>query len=1049
MANKFLTNIELDAGLVDGSNSTGTSGYLLSSTGTATSWVDPAALAVGEAEQVHIACKNTSGVAISKGDPVYITGTVGTSYIIQIAKADASNSAKMPAVGLAESDLAINAEGFVIVSGVLKNLTTDPLSTGDGTPSSNDTVYVKAGGGLTRTKPTGSGNLIQNVGKVGRVSSANSGSLAVSTIMRTNDVPNLTTGKIWVGSSTYTTESTVVHLDEANGRMGINANSPLRDLHVVGNFAVNAGTNEYYGVYIPGSGEGSDPSILIGDWHNASATLKWDSSARSLNIDTQYSTGAGTFNITGNDGTSTFLTVNTSGNVGIGTTSPTGKLNVNEENGVSTVIISRGGANLTTGTALGNIIFPADYNGTPTDYASINAYANALSSVRGSLDFKVKSTSGNLLTGMTVYGTSAGINVGIGTTNPATKLVVSNGGAEGLEFSPIGGVGNDAFIQAYNRLTSSYENLTYYANNHYFNYGSSTRMIIEAGGNVGIGTTSPSSIGTGITTLDIEGSNAGGVAFGVSGTKNYIYGASTMYVQANTTAAFLTSGTEKMRITSGGNVGIGETSVDARLHITTASSGLVNQKFESAGSAAWRVGIPASQTYFAFDNANDNLSAPKVVIDSDGDIGIGTTDPLEKLHIRDTSGANIILNSNTFNVSSGVYMSEGPTATPTQNGAYAYYDGVNNAFKIATGTTSLIDRLTIARDSGALKLNQYGSGTFTGTATQRLAVDSSGNVIEIPIGSGPVDGSGTANYVTKWSDSDTITNSIIYDNGTNVGIGTTSPSAKLVVKGADSAADFSDYGIAVFENQQTEGLSIGYDTDGNYSWLYSRELGVSSRGLRLNGSLYVASVNGNVGIGTTSPDYNLDVAGAIGINTYIHHNDDTDTFIGFASPDVFVVNVGNIKQLNVTDSNVEIKDTLSFTYPGANNEYNGEIVTFGTFYTTNGTIAAGDVIVYTQAGINTGWFRATGNTTYGKGMLGIAMGTTPSAGILIKGFARNAVFTSGTGGAPLYISASSAGDTTSTPPSSTNNIVRIVGYMLNPTNDEIFFDPDKSWVQVS
>ena len=208
-------------------------------------FVDPSVLSVGESEQVHVACKNTSGVAISKGDPVYITGTVGTSFIIEIAKADASDSAKMPAVGLAETDLGLNAEGFVIVSGVLKNLTTDPLSTSDGTPSSNDTVYVKAGGGLTKTKPTGSGNLIQNVGKVGRVSSANAGSLAVSTIMRTNDVPNLTTGKIWVGSSTYTTESTVVHLDETNGRMGIGTNNPTQELDVNGNLRLGT-TGDFY-----------------------------------------------------------------------------------------------------------------------------------------------------------------------------------------------------------------------------------------------------------------------------------------------------------------------------------------------------------------------------------------------------------------------------------------------------------------------------------------------------------------------------------------------------------------------------------------------------------------------------------------------------------------------------------------------------------------------------------------------------------------------------------------------------------------------------------
>ena len=60
------------------------------------------------------------------------------------------------------------------------------------------------------------------------------------------------------------------------------------------------------------------------------------------------------------------------------------------------------------------------------------------------------------------------------------------------------------------------------------------------------------------------------------------------------------------------------------MHLTTASAGLVNQKFESAGSAAWRLGVPASQTYFAFDNANDDLSSPKLVIDTNGRVGIGT-----------------------------------------------------------------------------------------------------------------------------------------------------------------------------------------------------------------------------------------------------------------------------------------------------------------------------------------------------------------------------------------------------------------------------------------
>lgn len=47
-----------------------------------------------------------------------------------------------------------------------------------------------------------------------------------------------------------------------------------------------------------------------------------------------------------------------------------------------------------------------------------------------------------------------------------------------------------------------------------------------------------------------------------------------------------------------------------------------------------------------------------------------------------------------------------------------------------------------------------------------------------------IDGSGTTNYISKWSDSNTMTNSIVFDNGSNVGIGTTSPSHNLYVAGS-------------------------------------------------------------------------------------------------------------------------------------------------------------------------------------------------------------------------------------------------------------------------
>ena len=154
--------------------------------------------AVGDGEAVKIGVKNTSGSTITKGTPVYITGTVGASFTAEVAPADASNAAKMPSTGLLETDLAHNAIGYAVTAGLLKNLVTDPIDTV--TPSINQTIYVKAGGGLTTTKPTGT-NLIQNVGKIGRVSTTSAGSVIVSSILRSNDIPNIPQNNIWLGNS--------------------------------------------------------------------------------------------------------------------------------------------------------------------------------------------------------------------------------------------------------------------------------------------------------------------------------------------------------------------------------------------------------------------------------------------------------------------------------------------------------------------------------------------------------------------------------------------------------------------------------------------------------------------------------------------------------------------------------------------------------------------------------------------------------------------------------------------------------------------------------
>lgn len=138
--------------------------------------------------EVHILCKNTSGSVIAAGTPVYATGSVGATTTIEVAPADASNSAKMPAIGIVEDSLAVNAFGRVAVIGVVNQLNTAAYSI-------NQTLFVAPGGGLTSTRPTATTDLVQNIARVIRVQ-ASTGEILVYGAGRTNDVPNYGQGKL-------------------------------------------------------------------------------------------------------------------------------------------------------------------------------------------------------------------------------------------------------------------------------------------------------------------------------------------------------------------------------------------------------------------------------------------------------------------------------------------------------------------------------------------------------------------------------------------------------------------------------------------------------------------------------------------------------------------------------------------------------------------------------------------------------------------------------------------------------------------------------------
>jgi hypothetical protein len=192
------------------------------------------------ATEITFAIRNDEGASIAAGTPLYSKGEIGASERIKVGIADASDPNKMPSIGIAKDTLADGADGDAMIMGTFNtNLT------GYTGADENQVLYVAVGGGLpTNVKPTGSGNLIQNMGIVLKANGSGSHvqGFKVSCIGRTNDVPNIATGNIWAGNADGVAQATdTAYIDIANGRVGIGTTSPTESLDVAD--TINLGKN--------------------------------------------------------------------------------------------------------------------------------------------------------------------------------------------------------------------------------------------------------------------------------------------------------------------------------------------------------------------------------------------------------------------------------------------------------------------------------------------------------------------------------------------------------------------------------------------------------------------------------------------------------------------------------------------------------------------------------------------------------------------------------------------------------------------------------------
>ncbi|NTW33562.1 MAG: hypothetical protein HGB12_13225 [Bacteroidetes bacterium] len=402
-------------------------------------------------------------------------------------------------------------------------------------------------------------------------------------------------------------------------------------------------------------------------------------------------------------------------------------------------------------------------------------------------------------------------------------------------------------------------------------------------------------------------------AWGLTGNTGTTTGTNFIGTTDSKDFVFKTNNTEWARITSAGNVGIGTTEPNQKLHVHNASASdyvyvTANGSGKNAGiwlgvdytetSAKW-AGIGHLQSDSSLRlSTTGTFATPAITIDKSSNVGIGTTSPGVKLDVNGNvritypNSLQLLGPAETIRYDAGIvspFHGMLFTAHSSRNFIFGTYDGttysgtrmiINTSGNVGIGTTE---------PSTPLMVQYPNVKTYT-SATNVLDLKSNENLANYPFTLN-INAMGAANLANRYFALQTQDyglanggNLVLQPSSGNVGIGTTGPLAKLdlrsdvadlralyaITYNSGEAARFyrNSYGSGATTISDLVHIYNYYDTGTNTGRALlniknddfagvtalkitnSHAESSTDLGLEVNGRSYF---NGNIGIGTTNP----------------------------------------------------------------------------------------------------------------------------------------------------------------------------------------------------